>query len=212
MRRNVIWFGFQVVLRVFFSIWLRYRARGHEQFVDGTGALLLINHQSFLDPLMVGLPLKRPVSFLARENLFRVPFVGWILKKTHVIPINRDAAGTTSIRATLQSMRDGFLTGIFPEGTRSGDGRVARFRPGFIALVRRGRVPVYPVGVAGSGDAMPRGAVLLRPSRVRVVFGRPFTTEEIAELTQRGQEDRFAAVARDRVAACVVEAEAWRQS
>src|SRR5205809_1013122 len=85
-RRNWVWWSFQVVLRLFFAVWLRYRARGHQQLAGCGGMLLVINHQSFLDPLLVALPLTRPVSFLARVSLFRVPVVGWVLRNTYVFP------------------------------------------------------------------------------------------------------------------------------
>lgn len=210
-RRNWVWASAQFLLRLVFTAWLRYRARGVEKIPASGGGLILANHQSFLDPFLVGLPLSRPVSYLARDSLFRVPVVGWILRKTYVIPINREAATTTSIKAAVERMRHGFLVGIFPEGTRSGDGTVGPFKPGFVALVRRGKVPVYPVGVAGAHEAMPRGRFLLRPRRVTVVFGDPLTPDEIARYSARGHEDALVALARNRVMACQREAEQWRR-
>jgi len=210
-RRNLLWYVAQVVLRVVFTVWLRYRACGAEKIPPAGGGLLLINHQSFLDPLLAGMPLNRPVCYLARDSLFRVPVLGWILRQTYVIPINREGAGSTSIREAIGKMRQGYLVGIFPEGTRSSDGELNRFQPGFIALIRRADVPVYPVGIAGAGEALPRHARFLRPARVRVVIGDPFSPEELAGLCERGQEERLVAKAQERVAACQREAETWRQ-
>jgi 1-acyl-sn-glycerol-3-phosphate acyltransferase len=172
---------------------------------------LVINHQSFLDPLIVGLPLRRPISYLARDSLFRVPVIGWILRNTYVKPINREAASSTAIRGTLDRLEQGFLCGIFPEGTRSRDGRVGDFKPGFVALARRSNVPVYPIGVAGANEALGRGAWFLSPRRVCVVFGEPIPAEMVKELTQKGREDEFVALVRERVIACHEEAEAWRK-
>lgn len=210
-RRNLLWCVAQVALRIVFALWLRYRARGAEKIRPAGGGLLLINHQSFLDPLLAGLPLNRPVCYLARDSLFRVPVLGWILRQTYVIPINREGAGSTSIREAIGKMRQGYLVGIFPEGTRSRDGEPNTFRPGFIALIRRADVPVYPVGIAGASEALPRHACFLRPARVRVVFGDPFRPEELAQLCERGQEEKLVAEAEERVAACRREAETWRQ-
>ena len=210
-RRNLVWASCQFALRLVFTTWLRYRARGAEKIPASGGGLVLVNHQSSLDPFLVGLPLSRPVSYLARDSLFRLPGIGWILRNTYVMPISREAVTTTSIKAAVERMRHGFLVGIFPEGTRSLDGTVGPFKPGFIALVRRGKVPVYPVGVAGAHEAMPRDRLLLRPRRVTVVFGDPLTPEEIARHSGRGQEDALVALARDRVTACQREAEEWRQ-
>ncbi|MDB5335676.1 MAG: phospholipid/glycerol acyltransferase, partial [Planctomycetaceae bacterium] len=78
--------------RVFFALWLRYRARGLEHIPATGGGLVLANHLSFLDPLMIGLPLNRPISYLARDSLFRVPAIGWLLRRTYVKPISRENA------------------------------------------------------------------------------------------------------------------------
>lgn len=202
-RRNATWFASQALLRVIFALCNRYRARGTERLAPG-GGLLLINHQSYLDPLLVGLPLSRPVSYLARDSLFRVPVLGTFLRQVYVMPINREAAGTESLREAIKRMRHGFLVGIFPEGTRSTDGALGEFKPGFVALVRRAGVPVYPVGIAGAFDALPRGAKCLRARPIRVVFGEPFADGEL-----KGDPAAIAALARDRIAACAAEADAW---
>lgn len=210
-RRNWLWFSCQVVLRLVFTVWLRYRARGVEKIPRTGGALFLINHQSFLDPLLVGLPLNRPVSYLARDTLFSLPVIGWILRHTYVLPIDRDSAGTGSLRVAIERMRRGFLVGIFPEGTRTPDGGVGDFKPGFVALVRRAKAPVYPIGIAGAFEAFPRKLSRMKLSRVRVVFGDPFTPEEIERLASRGREAEFVEMVRKRVIACQREAEAWRR-
>ncbi|MBM81890.1 MAG: 1-acyl-sn-glycerol-3-phosphate acyltransferase [Planctomycetaceae bacterium] len=209
-RRNWHWLTIQFMLRLIFTFWLRYRARGIEKVPEDGGALFLINHQSFLDPLLVGLPLQRPVSYLARDTLFPVPVIGWVLRNTYVMPINRDAASTASIREAVRRMAHGFLVGIFPEGTRTTNGSVGEFKPGFVALIRRAKVPVYPIGIAGAHEAYPRKKLLLRPRKVYVVFGDPFTDEEIAALSKKGQEENLVEEARKRIVACQEEAEAWR--
>jgi 1-acyl-sn-glycerol-3-phosphate acyltransferase len=207
--RNRVWRGFQLLMQNVFVFWLDYRARGMEN-LPATGALLLSNHQSFLDPLLIGLPLNRPISFVARHNLFQVPFVGWVLRNTYVMPINREAAGTASIREAVRRLQHGFLVGIFPEGTRSTDGRLGDIKPGFIALIRQGRVPVVPVGIAGAREAMSRGAILPRRGRVRIVFGAPLPEAELARLSARGHEQELLAVTADWLEQCRLAAEAWR--
>lgn len=208
-RRNWVWYSIQLLLRVVFAVWLRYRARGVERIPTVGGGLILSNHQSFLDPLLIGLPLSRPVSYLARDTLFPVPIVGWILRHTYVMPINREAAGTASLRETLRRMEQGFLVGVFPEGTRSVDGSVGTLKPGFAALVRRSSLPVYPVGIAGANRAMGRNSLILKPYRVCVVFGEPIPPDEIARLSQKGREDELVATVRERIVACQAEADAW---
>ncbi|MBI5760964.1 MAG: 1-acyl-sn-glycerol-3-phosphate acyltransferase [Planctomycetales bacterium] len=205
--RNWLWFSWQVVLRIVFLMWLRYRAHGTRNIPESGGGLLIANHQSFLDPLLVGLPLHRPVSYIARDSLFRVPVVGWILRNTYVMPFNRDGGSPSIIKETIRRMEVGFLTGVFPEGTRSPDGTVGEFKPGFVALVRRVRLPVYPVGIAGANRALGRGSWFLKPCRVCVVFGEPISVAELERLSERGREAELVSLVRQRVIDCQREAE-----
>ena len=123
--------------------------------------------------MLTGLALKRPISYVARDSLFPLPVIGWVLRNAYVLPINRESASSRLIKAMIGRMKHGFLVGMFPEGTRSGDGVVGEFKPGFIAMIRRCDVPIYPVGIAGSFEAMPRGVLLPRFRLVRVVYGEP---------------------------------------
>ena len=208
-RRNWVWSGIQLVLRLVFALWLRYRARGHHDITHRGGMLLIINHQSFLDPLLVGLPLRRPVSFLARDNLFRVPFVGWVLRNTYVLPINRDSAGTGALREMIARLKAGFWVGIFPEGTRSPDGKLGEIKPGFLAMLRRAGVPVCPVGIAGADRALGRNHKLPHFSTVRIVFGEPIPAEQVAETLKLG-EAALLDLIRSRLEECMIEAAEWR--
>ncbi len=210
MVRGALWVSIQTILQAFFCFWLGYRASGYKSVEKQSGALLLINHQSFLDPLLVGLPFHRPISFLARESLFRVPLVGWILKNTHVLPINQESAGTASIRTLIQRLQEGWLVGVFPEGTRSATGALGEMKPGFASIVRRAKKPVVPVGVSGAFQALPMGGWFLRPVRVRVVFGEPLTVEELDRYSARGQEDALVELIRARIAESFEAAETWR--
>lgn len=208
-RRNWIWFSCQVGLRLIFALWLRYRSRGHDKISHRGGMLLIINHQSFLDPLLVGLPLRRPVSYVARENLFRVPVIGWILRHTYVLPINRDAAGASVLREMITRLKTGFWVGIFPEGTRSDDGKLGEIKPGFLALLRRAGVPVCPVGIAGADRALGRNHKLPHFSTVRVVFGEPIPAEQVVETLKRG-EAALLDLIRSRLEECMAHANDWR--
>lgn len=198
-----------MLCRVLFAILFRYRCRGLDRLPKSGGALLLSNHQSFLDPLLVGLPLNRPISYLARDSLFRVPVVGWMLRHTYVMPLNRDGGSAAGIREPLRRMESGFLVGIFPEGTRSADGKLGPLKPGFAALLRRTTLPVYPVGVAGADKALGRHHKMIRPRRVCVVYGQPLSAETLAELAVRGREQELVEHVRTQIAACQREADDW---
>jgi 1-acyl-sn-glycerol-3-phosphate acyltransferase len=210
LERNLHWRTSQWFMQIVSCFWLRYRAFGMERLPPRSGALLLINHQSHLDPLMVGLPLGRPISYLARDSLFKVPIVGWMLRNTYVIPLNREAASTSSLREAIRRVEHGFLVGIFPEGTRSEDGKIGTLKPGVLALIRRGKVPIYPVAVAGTFQAFPRGAWFLRPATVRVVFGEPLDAELIEQFGRNRDAEALAYI-RDRLEDVQQVAEQWRR-
>lgn len=210
LARNFHWRMGQLLASNIFALWLRMRTRGFEHLPQNGGALLLINHQSYLDPLLVGMPLRRPVSYLARDSLFRVPFVGWVLRNTYVMPINREAASTASLREAIRRLQHGFYVGIFPEGTRTVDGTVGPFKPGFLALLRRADVPVIPVGIAGAYEAMPRGTPFLWPGKVRIVFGEPLSREKLAAFP-KSDEAGLLEYVRGKVIACQQDATKWRQ-
>ncbi len=207
--RNIPWILCQWVLQVFFVLWLRYQSRGKEHLPAEGGGLMVSNHQSFLDPLLIGLPLKRPVSFMARDSLFRVPLLGPFMRYEFVIPISRSAASSQSFRAAIQNIEYGNFVGIFPEGTRTTDGAVQRFKPGFLALLKRTDCAIYPIGIAGAFHALPRGAYYLRPRPVRVVYGKPIMAAEIRAYCERGAEKELLELTRQRVIECQRQAEEW---
>lgn len=187
-RRNFAWNMIHLIVYVPLRFWVRTRVVGKENLIEDRGGILIANHQSYLDPLFVAVRLKRPVSYLARDSLFKVPLIGWVVRNTFVIPISRTAFRGGSIRTALQRLTSGFLVGIYPEGTRS-SGEPSRFKPGFLSLVRRTEEPIYPVAIIGADKAMPRGAWFVRPVAVTVVYGKPLTEAERAELRD-GEDDK----------------------
>ena len=191
--------------------YLGVRAVGAERIDPGRGGLLLANHQSFLDPIVLGLPLERSITFLARDSLFRVPGFGRYLRAMKTLPIARDAPATAVMRAALAAMGRGELVGLFPEGTRSRDGSLGELKPGFVTLARRGGVPVYPVGIAGAFECLPRSRKLPVPSpgRIRAVFGEPLKPPEIAAA---GGSAGVLALASERIAAAHAAAVRWRET
>lgn len=209
IRRGLVWRVLQLALELVFWLWLRLAVRGVERIDADTGGLILANHQSFLDPMLVGVKLQRPVSFLARDSLFRVFLIGRLLKKTHVLPINRRLGSASSIRIAASRIESGCLVGLFPEGTRTRDGQTGEFKAGFIAVLRRAQCPVYPVGISGAFQALPPGAILPRFAKVRVVFGVPILYEELYPCLGKGQESDAVNLLRERILDCQREAEDW---
>jgi 1-acyl-sn-glycerol-3-phosphate acyltransferase len=136
------------------------------------GSLLLAsNHQSFLDPVLVGMALPRPLNFAARSTLFTNPAFGTLIRALGAHPLQRDRVDPRGIRTLLRLLRDGRRLLVFPEGTRTRDGALNPFRPGTGVLAVRTGTPVLPVCIEGAQRAWPRHRLLPRPARVAVAFG-----------------------------------------
>lgn len=204
-KRNIPYLAAHGFTAAITSLGIRHAARGVDRVPPG-GGLLVANHASNLDPLMIGLPLPRPVCFLAKASLFRVPLLGPFLRATHTIPVDRAAASAGSIRAIAEKVDAGYLAAVFPEGTRTRDGSVGEFKPGFLSIVKKIRRPVIPVGIAGTFEVWPADRKIPRPGRVRVVFGEPLEADELLG------GDRSAAIGRvrDAVVAAADDAAEWR--
>lgn len=184
------WYRFcRFLFRVYFRLYHRGRIRNADRLPD-TGAFILAgNHVSFLDPPFFGLCCRRAAYYLARDTLFRNPVAGWILRSWNCVPIKREGGDIAAMRTVLRLLGEGKAVVMFPEGTRSADGRLQEARAGIGMIVAKAGVPIVPMRIWGTDRALPRGASLPRPARVTVAFGEPFTYPLPANFEQlRGEE------------------------
>jgi len=151
-----------------------------------SGLLIASNHQSFLDPVLVGVSLVRPISYLARRSLFRIHGLNALLRAVRTHPVRRGGVDRAALRTVRRLLAGGEAILIFPEGTRTADGSLGRFKPGVASLAIRHGVPVLPVCIEGAFACWPRTQVLPRPGRVAVAYGRLLdpTGKAPDELTQ----------------------------
>ncbi len=159
------------------------RVAGREHWPTEGGGLVCSNHQSFFDPPLVGLTCDRRMNYLARDSLFRVPGLKQLIAFLDAIPIDREGGGLAGLKETLKRLKAGELVLIFPEGTRTHDGEVAPLKPGFIAVARRSKVPLVPVGIDGAYQAWPRTSKFPRLSRLAVVVGPAIKPDEVAAMS-----------------------------
>ncbi len=150
--------------------------------VDGLGnvprdgaAILASNHLSFLDSVVLPINVPRPVYFLGKADYWDSWRTRWFVRGTGVVPVDRDGGekGEASLRAGVDILRGGALLGIYPEGTRSPDGRLYRGKTGPVRMALEADVPIVPCAVVGTDGAMPSGKLLARRHDVRVRYGRP---------------------------------------
>jgi len=186
-----------------FRLYFRGSVKGAEH-LPATGAFVIAcNHASFLDPPMVGQAVRQEICFMARKSLFRNPVAGAILRSWKAIPLDRDEADVGAIRAILQALKQGQAVMLFPEGTRSRDGKLQAGKPGVGFLVAKADVPVVPARIRGSFEAMGRDKAFPRPVKLRVHFGPPlrFDASKINRAERdtayrKISEDIMAAIAR----------------
>lgn len=153
----------------------RTRAHGMENVPANGPVLIVSNHQSFLDPPLVGYRLKRYLTFLARASLFTSPGVGGYLRRLNTIPLKDEQGDVRAIRAVIDRISRGEAVVIFPEGARTFDGAPVQFRDGVSLIVRRAKCPVLPVAIEGAFDAWPRQEALpgiLKGHRIQVEYGQ----------------------------------------
>lgn len=166
-----------LVLILFF----RYKPYRRER-VPATGPLIIAaNHQSYLDPPMVGCLLsQRGLTYVARAGLFKFKPFGWLIGAVGSVPLKEDEGDAGAIREFIRQLGMGRAVLIFPEGSRTRTGAMGPFKRGVALLVKKAKCPVQPVAVEGVFDAWPRGG-LPRPfvSRVAVMYGQPIAYDEL---------------------------------
>lgn len=171
----------QFLVRALYVVFFRVRLFGVERLPERGAAILASNHQSVLDPLTLGIAPDRSLSYLARESLFGIPFLGWLIRGYNALPIPREKIGARRwLEACREVLSRGSALVFFPEGTRTRDGRLQRARGGIELLARCAGAPLVPALVVGAYRAWPRGAVLPRPGTIHVHFGRPIDSQETA--------------------------------
>lgn len=169
------WKLFRGVFRCYFG----WRIEGAGRVPARGAAILVANHASFLDPPLIGAALPRGINYLARESLFRFPGVGALLRSWNAVPVDRDGGGAKGLRIILDRLLADQAILLFPEGTRSTDGRAGRAHSGVGLIVVKSRAPVIPVRVSGTLEAYGRNAWFPRPRTVGVHFGQPLTFDEL---------------------------------
>jgi 1-acyl-sn-glycerol-3-phosphate acyltransferase len=174
----------------------RYRFSGRSH-VPLTGPVLLVgNHQSHLDPVLIGIACPRQLKFLARIGLFVWPFSWWI-RALGAVPIDRESA-LSGMRTTLKLLNEGNVVGVFPEGSRTPDGLMHQFLSGFCVLARRSGATIVPVAIDGAFHAMPRGSAFPRPARITLKFCPKITKQRYSSLSD---EELIARIVDELVAA-----------
>ncbi len=199
------WFNWTsgLVLRTLTRIIVRMRVEGDPGAVPRTGPVIIAgNHASSADPVLIGAFLNkrlgRPVNWLGKRELVETPILGPFFRLIPVHPVSRDSTDLEAFRAAMRILESGNILAIFPEGTRSPDGRLQQVREGAGVLALLSGAPVMPVAVIDSDVMWPKGHLLPRfGKRVTVRWGTPFkVVDELPDLAGKSRKEANAAATR----------------
>lgn len=167
------------LFRLMYGTVFRWRIHHPERVPLEGPVILASNHCSYLDPPLVGSALPRPINYLARDSLFRFPVFGSILRSWNAVPVDRSGTSPSGLRNIMDRLEQGGGIVLFPEGTRSPDGKLLPARSGVGFVVIKSTAPVVPVRVLGTFEAFGRHMKFPRPHRVQVVYGHPLWFTEL---------------------------------
>jgi len=169
--KPLYWCGY-TLSKVIAKIGFQYQAFGQENIIEDGPAIMAANHQSYLDPQLVGITCRAELYYLARKKLFRNKLFGSSLAGVNALPVDLSGADLTAVRTVINLLKQGHRTVIFPEGTRSLSGQIQQARPGIGIIIAKTLVPVVPMRIFGSFQAWPKGGKI-KPYPVTVVVGKP---------------------------------------
>jgi glycerol-3-phosphate dehydrogenase (NAD(P)+) len=168
-------------LKAFILVYFRLRRLGREHVPAG-GVLLAANHRSFLDPFVIGCCIGRPIYFVAKQELFRNPLLGWFLNCMGAFPVRRGEHDERSMETAVRLLERGRAVVIFPEGTRIRAGSLAQPKRGVGRLALQSGAPVVPIAITGSERA--RSGWRIKPAKVNVRCGAPLTFPRVEHPSQ----------------------------
>ena len=197
--KPLYWLGY-TLSGVIARIGFQYRAYGQENIIEEGPAIMAANHQSYLDPPLVGITCRNELYYLARKTLFEKKLLGPIISRVNALPVDLSRGDLVAFRTIMNLLKQGHRTVIFPEGTRSLTGQIQRARPGIGMIIARTLAPVVPMRIFGSFEAWPKGGKI-RPHPITVVVGKPmrFKKEDFPannrEVYQKVSEQVLSAIA-----------------
>lgn len=188
---NISYYIAWCLFRLMYATYFRWRVF-HPERVPKTGSVILAsNHLSFLDPPLVGSGLDRGINYMARKTLFRFPGIGALLRSWNAVPIDRDGGSAAGLKEILDRLKRGGAIIMFPEGTRSPNGKLQSGRSGIGLAIIKSDAPVIPVRVFGTFEAYGKGVKFPRPYRVQVKYGEPMQFAELRTEAKKCSKDRL---------------------
>jgi 1-acyl-sn-glycerol-3-phosphate acyltransferase len=169
----------QTLSFLYFKLFHRINIIGIENIPISGPFILASNHLSFLDPPAVGCKVNRNLHYFARSSLFVGP-LGFLIRRLNSIPVNRDQLDFKTLKTTLKVLKDGHPLLVFPEGTRSLDGKISSGKKGIGLLVKKSKCPVFPVRIRGTFEILGKGKIFPRIGRkICLSYGKELSYEDL---------------------------------
>ncbi|MHC4241488.1 MAG: lysophospholipid acyltransferase family protein [Planctomycetota bacterium] len=181
LRDKWYWFA-RWICRIFCILFFRVRTYGQDNIPKKGAFIIVSNHQSYLDPIFCGGLIKRHSIFMARDSLFTNWFFGPLITSVNAIPVKLGAPDISTMRKVIEKLKKGGGVTLFPEGTRTYDGKITPFKPGLGLLSRRGKAPIVPVVIDGAFECWPRHKKLFSPGQIHVTYGKPITVKQVRDM------------------------------
>jgi 1-acyl-sn-glycerol-3-phosphate acyltransferase len=157
-------------VRALSRLYFGLRLDGTEHIPRVGPVVIVPNHQTYADPVLVTIPVRRPIYYMAWSRLFDVRGLSWMIRRLRAFPVELESRDPRATREAVRLLQAGEAVMIFPEGERSLDGRVGRFKPGAFRLAVSLGAPVLPVTIAGGHEAWPPGRRLPRRGKMRITY------------------------------------------
>jgi 1-acyl-sn-glycerol-3-phosphate acyltransferase len=177
--------------KILFKLYFRWELYGVENVPLQGGGLIVSNHASFLDPVLLGTSLPRSIHYLARKSLFKNKLISYVLRSVNAVPVDRDGNGMAGLKAILERLQSGCVVNLFPEGTRTLDGKLQKARSGVGLAVMKSNVPVIPTRIFGSFESYGRDALFPKPKKIIIKYGRPIDFNPLREEAKTCSKGRL---------------------
>jgi len=191
--------------RLLARLFFQFRILHRERMIQSGPVILAMNHQSFLDPPLAGTACDRAIYFLARRSLLDSPVFGWLLPKLNVIPVNQKGIDRNALKVLIRIIREGNCALVFPEGSRTTDGKLQPAQAGVGLVIAKTLAPVVPLRIFGAFDAWPIGGRIRLFRRITVVVGEPIYFSENDLSARENLYSRWSQRVMDAIAALRLE-------
>ena len=167
------WFYYlgKIITGFIFRIWFHIEFHGQENQPQDRGYILCCNHRSALDPVLIAQKIKKPIRYMAKMELFQNPFIGFIIRHLGAFPVARGKGDTSAIDTAVETVKSGRVLGLFPEGTRSHDDQLLRFKSGAAVIASQSGGDLLPASICYVGKKF-RSSVVIR-------YGKPIANSQI---------------------------------